>query len=97
MNLAGAQRNFGVGNVWAKIVFCRRLLVVLKAHYCDLLYISPQSYKDYDTHPNEPIEDPGLLDPQEGVNTPGEGVLLLQGGHRGTGHLQQKHVLLSTI
>ena len=50
------------------------------------------SNNDDVTHPNQPIEDPGLLNPQEGVDTPGEGVLLLQGGHRGTGHLKQKHI-----
>ena len=49
------------------------------------------SYKDDVAHPNQPIEDPGLLNPQEGVNIPGEGVFLLMRGHRGTGHLKQKH------
>ena len=50
------------------------------------------TFKDDVAHPNQPIEDPGLLNPQEGVDTPGEGVLLLQGGHRGTGHLKQKNM-----
>ena len=42
---------------------------------------------DSDTDHKPPVENPGLLNPEEGLDGPGEAVLVPQLGHQGARHL----------